>query len=69
MDVVTPELKKAGNVLVEMDIEKDENDKMNTVNKRLVFIIGGPYGFSPKVYEAVSYTHLLRACVSSRKWQ
>ena len=26
--------------------------KMNTVNKRLVFIIGGPYGFSPKVYEA-----------------
>ena len=26
MDVVTPELKKAGNVLVEMDIEKDEND-------------------------------------------
>ncbi len=26
MDVVTPELKKAGNVLVEMDIDKDEND-------------------------------------------
>lgn len=26
--------------------------KMNTVNKRLVFIIGGPYGFSPKVYAA-----------------
>mgnify|MGYP005608693753 FL=1 len=25
--------------------------KMHTVNKRLVFIIGGPYGFSPKVYE------------------
>lgn len=25
--------------------------KMNTVNKRLVFIIGGPYGFSCKVYE------------------
>lgn len=24
--------------------------KMNTVNKRLVFVIGGPYGFSPKVY-------------------
>ena len=24
--------------------------KMNTVNKRLVFIIGGPYGFSEKVY-------------------
>lgn len=26
--------------------------KMSTVNRRLVFIIGGPYGFSPKVYEA-----------------
>lgn len=26
--------------------------KMNTVNKRLVFIIGGPYGFAPKIYEA-----------------
>ena len=25
--------------------------KMHTVNKRLVFIIGGPYGFSQKVYE------------------
>lgn len=24
--------------------------KMNIVNKRLVFIIGGPYGFSPKIY-------------------
>ena len=26
--------------------------KMNTVNKRLAFIIGGPYGFAPKVYAA-----------------
>jgi phosphoribosylformylglycinamidine synthase len=26
MDVVTPELKKAGNILVQMDIDKDEND-------------------------------------------
>lgn len=25
--------------------------KMNTVNKRLVFLIGGPYGFAPKVYD------------------
>lgn len=28
--------------------------KMNTVNKRLVFVIGGPYGFSNKVYELAS---------------
>ena len=26
--------------------------KMHTVNKRLVFIIGGPYGFSREVYGA-----------------
>ena len=26
--------------------------KMHTVSKRLVFIIGGPYGFSPAVYAA-----------------
>jgi 23S rRNA (pseudouridine1915-N3)-methyltransferase len=26
--------------------------KMNTVNRRLVFVIGGAYGFSSKVYEA-----------------
>ena len=26
--------------------------KMHTVNKRLVFIIGGPYGFAPKIYDA-----------------
>ena len=26
--------------------------KMHTVNKRLVFIIGGPYGFSKDVYAA-----------------
>jgi 23S rRNA (pseudouridine1915-N3)-methyltransferase len=25
--------------------------KMNTINKRLVFIIGGPYGFSQKIYD------------------
>ena len=28
--------------------------KMHTVNKRLVFIIGGPYGFSSKVYDTAS---------------
>lgn len=26
--------------------------KMHTVNKRLIFIIGGPYGFAPSVYAA-----------------
>ena len=26
--------------------------KMSSVSKRLVFLVGGPYGFAPKVYEA-----------------
>lgn len=26
--------------------------KMGSVSKRLVFLVGGPYGFAPKVYEA-----------------
>ena len=26
--------------------------KLQTVNKRLVFLIGGPYGFSQRVYDA-----------------
>ncbi|MBR0036491.1 MAG: 23S rRNA (pseudouridine(1915)-N(3))-methyltransferase RlmH [Bacteroidales bacterium] len=26
--------------------------KIQTVSKRLVFLIGGPYGFAPRVYEA-----------------
>ena len=28
--------------------------KMITVNKRLVFVIGGPYGFSQKIYDLAS---------------
>ncbi|MDR0976756.1 MAG: 23S rRNA (pseudouridine(1915)-N(3))-methyltransferase RlmH [Prevotellaceae bacterium] len=28
------------------------NRKMNEVSRRLVFIVGGPYGFSPAVYRA-----------------
>lgn len=28
--------------------------KMHTVNKRLVFVVGGPYGFSEAVYKAAS---------------
>ena len=28
--------------------------KMNTVNKILVFLIGGPYGFAPRIYNLAS---------------
>ena len=45
-----------GDVVVLLDEHGKEmrsmKRKMNTVNKRLVFIIGGPYGFSEKVYQA-----------------
>ena len=34
--------------------------KMHTVNKRLVFIIGGPYGFAPSVYAALKKRFLCR---------
>ena len=54
---VIPELKNTKSLSMEVQKEKEEfadymKRKMNTVNKRLVVIIGGPYGFSPKVYEA-----------------
>jgi len=51
-----------GDVLVLLDEKGKEftsrefsqylEQKMQTVSKRLVFLIGGPYGFSPRVYEA-----------------
>ena len=51
-----------GDVLVLLDEKGKEftsrefstylENKLHTVNKRLVFLIGGPYGFSPRVYEA-----------------
>lgn len=33
-----------------VEFSKYMEQKMHTVSKRLVFIIGGPYGFSPEVY-------------------
>ena len=37
-------------VLLDENLEK----KMHTVPKRLVFVVGGPYGFSEAVYKAAS---------------
>ena len=43
--------------------------KMNTVNKRLVFVIGGPYGFSSKVYAAAQEKiSLSRMTRSPTRW-
>lgn len=51
-----------GDVLVLLDEKGKEftsrefsqylEQKMQTVSKRLVLLVGGPYGFSPRVYEA-----------------
>lgn len=38
--------------------------KMHTVNKRLVFIIGGPYGFAPKIYDAAQKISLSKMTFS-----
>lgn len=45
-------LDEHGKEMRSMEFAEYMKRKMNTVNKRLVFIIGGPYGFAEKVYEA-----------------
>lgn len=47
-------LDEHGKEMRSVDFAEYMRRKMNTVNKRLVFIIGGPYGFSEKVYQAAS---------------
>ena len=45
-------LDEGGKEMRSMEFADYMKRKMNTVNKRLVFVIGGPYGFSSKVYAA-----------------
>jgi len=47
-------LDEGGKEMRSMEFAHYMRHKMNTVNKRLVFIIGGPYGFSEKVYQAAT---------------
>lgn len=42
-----------------VEFSKWVEQKMQTVNKRLVFVIGGPYGFSPDVYAKANEKILL----------
>ena len=64
---VIPELKNTKSLSMEVQKEKEGElilkalqpgdvvvllDEHGKVNKRLVFVIGGPYGFSEKVYQA-----------------
>lgn len=43
-------LDEHGKEMRSIEFSRYMEKKMQTVNKRLVFIIGGPYGFSPDVY-------------------
>ena len=50
--ITKTDLNEGGKEMRSIEFADYMRHKMNTVNKRLVFIIGGPYGFSPKVYAA-----------------
>ncbi len=45
-------LDEGGREMPSVEFARYMSHKMNTVGKRLVFVIGGPYGFSARVYEA-----------------
>ena len=43
-------LDERGRQYTSMDFAKYIEKKMSTIQRRLVFVVGGPYGFSPEVY-------------------
>lgn len=43
-------LDEHGKQYTSMDFAKYIEKKMSTIQRRLVFVVGGPYGFSPEVY-------------------
>ncbi len=45
-------LDESGKEMRSIEFAEWMKQKMNHVNRRLVFIIGGPYGFSPAIYNA-----------------
>ena len=47
-------LDEHGKELRSVEFSRWMEQKMQTVGKRLVFVIGGPYGFSPEVYVRAS---------------
>ena len=49
-------LDEKGKEFTSMQFASYLEKKMNTVSRRLVFVIGGPYGFSEAVYQAASHT-------------
>lgn len=47
-------LDESGREMRSMEFADYMKQKMNTVSRRLVFVVGGPYGFSPRVYEVAN---------------
>ena len=47
-------LDEHGQTFTSMEFSTYIEKKTHSVPKRLVFVIGGPYGFSPKVYAAAN---------------
>lgn len=45
-------LDEGGREMRSLEFAEWMRHKMNTVPRRLVFVIGGPYGFAPRIYEA-----------------
>ena len=43
-------LEEHGKQYTSMEFAKYIEKKMSTIQRRLVFVVGGPYGFSPEVY-------------------
>lgn len=44
-------LDEGGREMRSVEFAEYMRNKMNTVNRRLVFVVGGPYGFSQRIYE------------------
>ena len=47
-------LDEHGKQFTSMEFSRYIEKKMSTVQRRLVFVVGGPYGFSPEVYARAS---------------
>ncbi len=47
-------LDEHGRQFTSMEFSRYIEKKMTTVQRRLVFVVGGPYGFSPEVYARAS---------------
>ncbi len=48
-------LDEHGKMLTSVGFSEYLSKKMNTSSRDLVFVVGGPYGFAPKIYEKAKF--------------